>query len=466
MDMMDNILFITGRLAENNLRKVIDLIENKNFKYEVRNLGINVAALMTTQIIEKNIGSIKGFNKVIIPGKARGDIDILSSKLNVSVIRGPDELKDLPVMFGEKPLKYDLSKYEAHIFAEITDAAVLSIEKIISIANNFRDRGADIIDIGCLPNEPFPHLEELIKELKNREFYISLDSHNEQELIKGSKAGADYILSLKSSNIHLLDKIDSIPILIPEKPDDIDSLYEIIDLCLKNRITFVADPILEPIHHGFTESIVRYYKLREKYPDIHIMMGTGNITELTHADTTGITMTLMGIISELRINHILTTEVSNHCATVIDETDLARRIAFSSKLDNVTPKHIHNGLLTTHSDKSFAYSINEISEMAKDVKDTNYRIMISDKGISLFNKNSFFTDIDPFNFYEKIEVDGDIGHAFYLGVELAKAQIAYQLKKNYEQDEELEWGCLTKSEDDDKLIFKETGPTYKKKNDS
>ena len=43
---------------------------------------------------------------------------------------GPDELKDLPVMFGEKPLKYDLSKYEAHIFAEITDAAVLSIEKI------------------------------------------------------------------------------------------------------------------------------------------------------------------------------------------------------------------------------------------------------------------------------------------------------------------------------------------------
>ena len=112
----------------------------------------------------------------------------------------------------------------------------------------------------------------------------------------------------------------------------------------KNRITFVADPILEPIHHGFTESIVRY-KLREKYPDIHIMMGTGNITELTHADTTGITMTLMGIISELRINHILTTEVSNHCATVIDETDLARRIAFSSKLDNVTPKHIHAAYL-------------------------------------------------------------------------------------------------------------------------
>ena len=34
MDLEDNILFITGRLAENNLKKVIELIENKNFKYE------------------------------------------------------------------------------------------------------------------------------------------------------------------------------------------------------------------------------------------------------------------------------------------------------------------------------------------------------------------------------------------------------------------------------------------------
>ena len=81
MDLEDNILFITGRLAENNLKKVIELIENKNFKYEVRNLGINVAALMTIDIIEKNIGDVEEFNKIIIPGKARGDIKKLSKKL-------------------------------------------------------------------------------------------------------------------------------------------------------------------------------------------------------------------------------------------------------------------------------------------------------------------------------------------------------------------------------------------------
>ena len=37
-------------------------------------------------------------------------------------------------------------------------------------------------------------------------------------------------------------------------------------------------------------------------------------------------------------------------------------------------------------------------------------------------------------------VDDDASHAFYLGVEIARAQIAYQLGKRYVQDEELNWG--------------------------
>jgi hypothetical protein len=44
-------------------------------------------------------------------------------------------------------------------------------------------------------------------------------------------------------------------------------------------------------------------------------------------------------------------------------------------------------------------------------------------------------------------VDDDASHAFYLGVELARAQIAWQLKKRYAQDEELHWGCNTVQED-------------------
>ena len=462
MDMKNNILFITGKLAEKNIRSILDSIKDKDFTYEIRNLDINVAALLTTEMIYRRIGDVDNFNKIILPGKVRGDIDELAKKLKIEIKRGPEELKDLPVMFGGDPLKHDLSKYEVHIFAEITDAPNMKIQEIINMADNYRNNGADIIDIGCLPNKSFPHLSETIQELKRQDFYVSIDSHSDKELILGGKSGADYLLSIKSDNFYILDEVDSFPILIP-KDGDMTSLHECIDKCIADKRIFIADPILDPINYGFTQSIIRYSELREKYPDIHIMMGTGNVTELTHADTTGMTMILMGIISELKINHILTTEVSKHCRTVVKESDLARRIILAAKLANTTPKHIDSGLLTTHEEDPIRYNSKEVKELFEQVKDSSYRIMNTDDGIHLFNKKGLQVAVDPFDFFEKIDVGDDTGHAFYLGVELARAQIAHQLGKSYEQDEELKWGCLVDEKIDDKLAFKEQGSTYKKK---
>ena len=42
--MKENVLFITGKLAENNLKKILECIDNKDFDYEIRNLNVNVAA--------------------------------------------------------------------------------------------------------------------------------------------------------------------------------------------------------------------------------------------------------------------------------------------------------------------------------------------------------------------------------------------------------------------------------------
>jgi dihydropteroate synthase-like protein len=462
MDMKNNILFITGKLAEKNIRSILDSIKDKDFTYEIRNLDINVAALLTTEMIYRRIGDVDNFNKIILPGKVRGDIDELAKKLKIEIKRGPEELKDLPVMFGGDSLKHDLSKYEVHIFAEITDAPNMKIQEIISMADIYRNNGADIIDIGCLPNQSFPHLSETIQELKRQDFYVSIDSHSDKELILGGKSGADYLLSIKSDNFYILDEVDSFPILIP-KDGDMASLHECIDKCILDKRIFIADPILDPINYGFTQSIIRYSKLRERYPDIHIMMGTGNVTELTHADTTGMTMILMGIISELKINHILTTEVSKHCKTVIKENDLARRIILAARLGNTTPKHIDSGLLTTHEEDPIRYNSEEVKELFKQVKDSSYRIMNTDDGVHLFNKKGLQLAVDPFDFFEKIDVGDDTGHAFYLGVELARAQIAHQLGKSYEQDEELKWGCLVDEKIDDKLVFKEQGSTFKKK---
>src|SRR4030095_4170805 len=101
----------------------------------------------------------------------------------------------------------------------------------------------------------------------------------------------------------------AVPVLIPSQPGDLASLLRAIDAAEARGITYLADPVLDPIHFGFTASLLRYAELRKLRPEAEILMGTGNLTELTDADTTGITATLMGVISELRIGNVLVVQV-------------------------------------------------------------------------------------------------------------------------------------------------------------
>ncbi len=476
--MSEQILFLTGKLAEKRLHRVLDAMPEKDFEYEVKNIGVSVAALMTAEMIGRRLEEANGFDRIIVPGLCRGDLEELGKKLNVPISRGPIDLKDLPVFFGRDGKPVDLSRYDTKIFAEIVDAPQSTIEDIIKRAERYRDDGADVIDIGCLPDTSFPHLEETVKTLKQEGFIVSVDSLETDDLLRGGKAGADYLLSLKESTAWVADEVDSIPILIPDKHGDMQSLYRVIEKFAQQNKPFYADPILDPIHFGFTESILRYHECRTQCPDIEIMMGIGNLTELTEADTTGINAMLFGLISEMRITAVLATEVSPHARSAIREADKARRMMFAAREEESLPKGLDSSLLTTHARKPFPYTAEEIKELAKDVKDPNYRVQVSDNGIHVYNRDGFDTHTDPFELFPKLDLlHEDAPHAFYMGVELAKAQIAWQLGKRYHQDEELDWGAALpmKTEDEEealskavhdlkqrkKSLFKEEGSTVK-----
>ena len=120
--------------------------------------------------------------------------------------------------------------------------------------------------------------------------------------------------------------------MIPANPGDLNSLKRVVKLVQSKNIDFFADPILDPIHYGFAESIQRYIKLKKSFPNIKIFMGTGNLTELTDCDSAGVNAILMGLVSELSINAVLVVQVSDHCKNSIRETDAARKIMFFSKL--------------------------------------------------------------------------------------------------------------------------------------
>jgi len=459
----EHILFLTGKLAERQLRGILAKMQPA-FSYTVHQLGVQVAALMTAEMIGRRLHDTFGADRILIPGRCRGDLDVLSQQLGLPVARGPEELKDLPEFFGGKALDPDLSQYAVKIFAEITDAPHLSIGEVLKRADYYRQNGADVMDIGCLPSTDFPHLEALVKALKQAGFLVSVDSLETADLLRGGQAGADFLLSLHESTLWVADEVAATPVLIPEQHEDLASLDRAITAMRAKNRPFIVDPILDPIHFGFTASIARYHDVRQRHPEVAMMLGVGNITELTHADTTGINALMLGICSELDIHHILTTEVSAHACRAVKEADLARRIMYAAKSQQTLPKHINPGLMALHEPKPFPNSQEEIKEWAGQIKDPSFRIQVSQEGVHVFNRDGFHTATDPFDLFPSLNVGSDGGHAFYLGVELARAQIAWQLGKRFTQDEQLAWGCASQTTETtvDLHTFKPAGSTLKK----
>ncbi len=448
--MTQNLLFLTGKLAEKSLNKVLSEVQNNSktppFKYRVEQIGVSVAALMTPDLIARRVKQTGDADKMIVPGLCQGDLTKLEAQYGIPVERGPEDLKDLPQYFGHAGVEPDLSRYSVQIFAEIVDAPYLSVEGIVKKAQYFQQQGANVVDLGCLPGVSFPHLADAIKALKQLDFKVSVDSLNTDDLLTAGRAGADYLLSLTEKTLWIADEVASTPVLIPAKPHSLASLYRAVDHCIKNGKPFIADAILDPIHFGLTDSIVRYKQLRKKYPDIEIMMGIGNLTELTDADTTGINALLFGMISELGINAVLATSVSPHAVNAIAEADSARRMMFAAKQDSRLPRGYSNDLLGLHDRRPFTYSEDEIREIAAQIKDPSFRIQVSEIGMHIYNRDGLFAHTDPFALYPHLKVDDDASHAFYLGVELARAQIAWQLKKRYVQDQELDWGAASEAQ--------------------
>ena len=143
--------------------------------------------------------------------------------------------------------------------------------------------------------------------LKEEGFLVSVDSLENQDLLHGGKAGADFLLSLHEHSLWIADEVASTPVLIPARHKDLDSLDRAIAGMKSRGRVFLVDPILDPIHFGFADSLVRYHETRRRHPDVEMLMGVGNLTELTHADTVGMNAMLLGICSELGVRAILAT---------------------------------------------------------------------------------------------------------------------------------------------------------------
>lgn len=447
----ENIHFVTGRLAEAALRRMLEKVSTEiGFEYSVDVLPITVAALMTPSWIAKRISIPKFATRVVLPGHCDGDLTPIVEQTKVPVEVGPKDLRQLPEFFGQKSERPKLDDWDIEIIAEINHAPRMTLDAVLQMAEQFKNSGATLIDVGCEPNGNWSGVGECVKALVDAGHRVSIDSLNPDEIAPAVKAGAELVLSVNATNREQAVDWGCEVVVIPDDIRDIQSMDKTIEWLANNNVNMRLDPIIEPVGMGFAASLRRYMDTRSRWADAEIMMGVGNLTELSDVDSAGVNFLLLAICQELGIRSVLTTQVINWARSSVKECDIARRLVYYALNEESPPKNISDELVTLRDRKILSYGLDQIEELAKNIKDANYRIFAQDGEIHLLGSETHWHDTDPFTLYDKLAATEpknlNASHAFYLGYEMCKAMTALQLGKTYTQDEALNWGHLTVEE--------------------
>lgn len=447
----DQLHFITGRLAEPALRKTLEkMAGSADFKWTVQVLPITVAALMTPSWIAKRIEVPEGSSKVVLPGYCDGDVSPIEAVVAIPIVVGPKDLRQLPKFFGQQQDPPSLDQWDIDIIAEINHAPRMSMDEVIAMAESYRADGATLIDVGCEPNSLWVGVADCVKTLKDLGHRVSIDSLNPKEIAPAVAAGAELVLSVNGTNREAAVDWGCEVVVIPDDIRDIESMQDTIEFLAERNVPLRIDPILEPIGMGFAQSLQRYMDARRRWPEAEMMMGVGNLTELTDVDSAGVNFLLLAICQELRIHSVLTTQVINWAQSSVKECDIARRLVRYAIEEKVPPKNLGYDLVSLRDAQRLNFGAEAIAALAENIKDHNYRIFAEEGEVHLLGSQTHWHDADPFKVFDALAESNpknlDASHAFYLGYEMCKAMIANQLGKNYTQDEALRWGHLTVEE--------------------
>jgi dihydropteroate synthase-like protein len=442
------VLFVTGRLAEGALRRLLaPLSEEAGFEYEVAVLGISVAALMHTKWVLRKLPGAEGFDRVLLPGWCQGAIEPLQEHFGSPFELGPKNLFDLPEHFGQAGGRAPaLEEYDIEIVAEINHAPRMTETEILTQAESYRGSGADVIDLGGIPGESWNRAGEVTRALAKEGFRVSIDSFDRREVEAAVSGGAELVLSVNGDNVAWASRLDAEVVAIPDKPDDWSSLEQTVDTLAAEGSRFRIDPILQPIGFGFAASLERYFQARRRWPGVEMMMGIGNVTELTEVDSAGVNVLLAAVCQELGIHSALTTEVINWARSAVHEFDRARRLVHFSIRNTALPKHLDGELVLLRDPKLRELGEEELARLASQLTDPSLRIFVERGEMHLMNRDGYWHGTDPYELFDAVAEESASllpSHAFYLGYELAKAVTALTLGKQYTQDEALRWGFLT-----------------------
>lgn len=495
-----NILVATGYLAEQTVKNAV------KSKADVLVLDTDIAAFITPnkllQAMKKE--QISGiYDIVFVPGIVSGDFTQVENELSCKVYLGPKHAYDLDfvVPFAEsfefskvKPaceLLSDVRHKKAmeqiqdiedmsipvfnidhlkiggnsrmKVMGEIVNATGMDKFTLANKIRSFIHKGADIIDLGVSLDATSKEVTDAIEVARNfSSVPISIDTLDPELICSALDSGVDIVLSLESSNIEKVGskiaKNGTAAVVIPDVgiSDDIkyDSLVRNVKSAQDSGITrIIADPVLDSIGYGIDKSIIRYKNICNKFPDLPLFFGTGNVTELIDADSVGVNAALTGIANDLGVDILFTPELSDKTQESINELRTSSNMMLLASKRKTPPKDLGLDLLILKEKRrrpDASVPDNCIKAMGSESWQLDpsgcFRIKIatnlnySERCIVAEHEQACIVGKTAGEIIDTIldmELVSTLEHAGYLGRELEKAELALKFNRSYAQDDEL-----------------------------
>lgn len=489
------ILIATGRLAENTVKKAV------GEKADVLVADIDIAAFLTPKKLIKafqKAGLLKKYDIILLPGLVPGDFSKVSDELDCKIRLGPRHAYDLgfvldfaeEVEFSEKvpacELLADMRKEEAleliskaeeeaispltlrgiklggnsrmKVMGEIVGAAEMAPSDLKEKIEAFIARGADIIDLGATLNTLPGKVRGTVSLAKSLTCIpVSIDTLDPELIKEGIEAGADLVLSLNSTNMGTagpeVAKAGVAAVIIPDEGNSLKSLERNIEAARRLGIEkIIADPVLDPVGHNITESIVRYHEFHRKYPEVPLFFGAGNVTELMDVDTTGVNAALCGIGAETGASILFTPEYSDKAQGSIGELKKASEMMQLCRIRESSPKDLGIDLLCIKEKRrrpdsplpkkvvTARASKNWRTDPAGPIRirivpDRIYGngglIVAEHEKAAVAGENAR----EVMDTLLELDLVSRLDHAAYLGRELEKAELALRFNRSYAQDD-------------------------------
>lgn len=489
------ILIATGRLAESTVRKAI------GEKVDVLVANIDIAAFITPKKLIKTFQEAKlskVYDLILLPGLVAGDFSEASDVLGCKIRLGPKHAYDLgfvlsfigKVEFSDKIPACELladvrkeialelikkneeeasspftirgvklgGKARMKVMGEIVGALEMDPPALQAKIEAFIARGADVIDLGATLNtlpEQAKRAVSFAKTVTNTP--VSIDTLDSELIREGVKAGADLVLSLNSTNLEtagpIIARAGIAAVIIPDEERSLESLIRNVEVARRLGIEkIIADPVLDPVGHNITESIVRFHEFHRMYPEIPLFLGVGNVTELMDVDTIGVNAVLCGIGVEVGASILFTPEFSDKAQGSIAELKRASEMMMLSGIRESSPKDLGLDLLCIKEKRRRPESpLPENAIQARSSKgwriDPAGPIRIRTVADRTSGKGGFIvaehenTSVVGKNAREvmdtllELKFVSRLDHAAYLGRELEKAELSLQFNRSYAQDD-------------------------------